>query len=256
MAVIYVYDGTWIGLMCLIHRTALDGNVPEEILRYSEASQGRLFQTTLVESDDALAEATASVLRRRLSKRLFLDAWFALLSDEKGVDLALWLTLARVWNRGIAAARDLADPSVHRVHKAARRTGWEYNKFLGVVRFEDVGGVFYAPLEPDCDVLVLLAEHFQARLADQRWILHDLRRGRGALYDGREWRVADMNPAELPSVTPNEKMYRKLWREFYKSTTTTQRLNPKLQRSNMPKKYWKHLVEKPGELQESLSEAD
>ena len=249
----YVYDGTWDGLMCLVYRTAEDKAAPEAILRPGDAGLGFLFEAVTIESDPKLAWATANALKKRVSGRTLSDAWFALLSCDLGgdrnVDMALVRMLASVWERGKSAEFDLADESVHVVRKAARRTGCEYHRYLGVVRFKDLGGVFYAELEPDCDVLTLLADHFSSRLSDQGWILHDLRRKKAALYDMKTWVVTDM--PQIDGVTQKAgkyDAYQDLWRGFYRNTTTTQRLNYKTQRGHMPKKYWKHLTETPGEF--------
>jgi probable DNA metabolism protein len=247
---IYVYDGTWDGLMCLVYRTARDKSEPEGILRFCDEGIGQetLFGTTRIENDAEVAQATAAILKKRISRQMLSDVWFALLSydTERQVDMALWHTLARVWSLGKKAEADLADEYSHVVRKAALRTGREYNKYLGVVRFKDVGGIFYAELEPDCDVLALLADHFGARLPDRGWVLHDLRRKKAVVYDTKKWIVTDMDLPQTPSATREEREIQELWREFYRSATTDQRLNYKVQRGNMPKKYWKHLVETPG----------
>jgi probable DNA metabolism protein len=235
--------------MCLVYRTARDKSVPDEILRSDRGGgvrQELLFETTKIDNDAQVAEATAAALKKRVSSRLLSDVWFALLSCDGNVDMALWHTLERVWTLGKRAEADLADGYASAVRKAALRTGGEYNKYLGLVRFKDVGGLFYAELEPDCDVLTLLADHFSARLPDQGWVLHDLRRKKAAVYDTTKWVVADMDLPQAPPSTEREREFQALWREFYRSTTTLQRLNYKTQRGHMPKKYWKHLVETPG----------
>ena len=67
---IYVYDGTWNGMMTLVHRTARDGALPDDILRFSpNGSSGVLLDSTEVRSDPSLAEATAAVLEERLGRR-------------------------------------------------------------------------------------------------------------------------------------------------------------------------------------------
>ena len=250
----YIYDGTWDGFMCLVYRIAEDEAVPDAILRPSDAELGLLFDIVTIENNLGIAQATENALRKRISGRMLTYAWFALLSCDliggRNVDMALWRVLADIWKWGKKKEFDLADESIGVVRKAAHRTGHEYNRFLGVVRFRDLGGLFYAELEPDCDVLTLLADHFSARLADQGWILHDLRRKKAAVYNMKTWVVADMPPL-VPALAENiekDDAYQNLWREFYRSTTTTQRLNYKTQRGHMPKKYWKHLTETPGEL--------
>ena len=247
----YVYDGTWDGLMCLVYRTAKDKAAPEAILRPDSAESGLLFDAVTIENDPGIATGTANALKQRVSGRTLSDVWFALLSCDlagsRGVDMALWQMLANVWERGKKMEIDLADESACVVRKAARRTGSEYCKYMGMARFREAGGIFYAELEPDCDVLALLAAHFSARLSDRGWILHDLRRKKAALYDTKAWVVADMPPPPPGSMEKGD-VYQDLWREFYRSTTTVQRLNYKTQRGHMPKKYWKHLTETPGEF--------
>jgi probable DNA metabolism protein len=247
--------------MCLVYRTAADKTAPDAILRPNDAEPGSLFDTITIENNSEIALGTANALKKRASGRMLSDAWFALLSCDlsggQNVDMALWQMLANVWERGRRAEFDLADESAHVVHNAARRTGREYHRYLGLVRFRDLGGLFYAEVEPDCDVIALLADHFSARLPDQGWILHDLRRKKAVLYDTKTWIVADMPPQISGSIEKVGKydVYQDLWREFYRSTTTIQRLNYKTQRGHMPKKYWKHLTEKPGELTRNVKNA-
>jgi probable DNA metabolism protein len=190
-------------------------------------------------------------LKKHVSGYMLSQVWFALLAsdhDARYVDLALWHTLASVWKQGCSAEADLADEHVNAVLKAALRTGGEYNKYLGLVRFRDVGGIFYSELEPECDVLTLLADHFSGRLPGQSWVLHDLRRKKAAVHDGRGWFITNIDLSQIPPSTEEDQRYQELWREFYRSTTTRQRLNAVVQRGHMPKKYWKYLVENPGQF--------
>ena len=107
---IYVYDGTWNGMMTLVHRTARDGALPDDILRFSpNGSSGVLLDSTEVRSDPSLAEATAAVLEERLGRRWMSEASLALMSEEKGIDLAVWRCLSRLWKeaRGTSLLRRL-----------------------------------------------------------------------------------------------------------------------------------------------------
>ena len=62
-----------------------------------------------------------------------------------------------------------ADPAVHAVHRAARTVSREIHRFKGLLRFRRLqDGLYWAPFEPDYDIISTLAPHFRARLADQR----------------------------------------------------------------------------------------
>ena len=246
---IYVYDGTWNGMMALVHRTALEG-APEDILRSSSV----LPDATAIVPDERLAGAVDAALSSRIGRRALRDAQLALMSGtpggeggDGGMDLAVWRYLEQLWRLGRRASRDLADPCIGRVFHAARAVAREYDRWRGLVRFQEAGGFYYAPFEPSSDVLPLLAGHFAKRLPDP-WVLHDLRRGRAALHDRGRWIITDALPDGLAArITKEEQAFRELWREFYCSAAIRERANPRCQANFIPLWMRKHLIERPGE---------
>ena len=119
--------------------------------------------------------------------------------------------------------------------------------WMGLVRFQDVGGYYYAAFAPDCDVLPLLADHFCGRLPD-RWVLHDVRRGRAVLHEQGRWLMTDAAlPAESLRVTREEAVCQRLWQEFFRSAAVKERRSAKRQMRFLPKRTWAYLIEKPGE---------
>lgn len=257
---IYVYDGTWDGMMTLICRTAQEG-APEDIAR---SSGGRpLLDFTLVPTDPAMAEGAAAALEARLGGRAIRDAYLALATEGPGIDLAVWGYLARLWAEGRRAGGDLADERVGRVFHAARAAARELDHWLGWTRFQDRGAAYYSAIEPACDLLPLLAEHFAQRFP-HRWVLHDTRRGKAALHGEGQWMILEdippegasyrppsgascRPPAELPAPTAEEGEFQELWREFFRSVAIPERPNPRCQRNFLPKRAWRCLVEDPGE---------
>ena len=116
------------------------------------------------------------------------------------------------------------------------------------------GDFYYAPIEPDHNILALLVPHFTARFAGQKWFIHDRRRNLGAYYDGRECRlvsgveISDQLAASLQgrkagSEDEEEMLCRELWQEYFTSTALEERKNEKLQKQHMPVRYWKYLTE-------------
>jgi probable DNA metabolism protein len=54
---------------------------------------------------------------------------------------------------------------------------------------------------------------------------------------------------DLPELLSGEELnYQKLWRNYFNTLSVEGRTNTALQRSNMPRRYWKYLVEKPGRI--------
>ncbi|RYZ82543.1 MAG: DUF4130 domain-containing protein, partial [Proteobacteria bacterium] len=119
---------------------------------------------------------------------------------------------------------------------------------------ETADGIFYAPIEPDFNVLPLIADFFRKRYADQKWIIYDLRRKYGLFYDLEKVSevtfdfVSEMQSTStyLPAHTLNdrEELYGLLWNDYFKSTNIPARKNMKLHLQHVPRRYWKYLTEK------------
>jgi len=45
-------------------------------------------------------------------------------------------------------------------------------------------------------------------------------------------------------MAEDEKQFQELWKGYFNSMTIKERINPKLHRQNLPKRYWKYLTEK------------
>jgi probable DNA metabolism protein len=116
-------------------------------------------------------------------------------------------------------------------------------------------GLYYALIEPDHDVLPLIAKHFTTRYADQRWIIYDGRRRYGIHYDGAQTHTVEISFSEATGggrdvaavYDAEEAFYQQLWKQYFKSVNIAARKNTRLQVQHMPRRYWKYLVEKqPG----------
>jgi len=100
------------------------------------------------------------------------------------VELLLWRYLERGLSVGRALDGMLAHAEVLPVWKLARAVGREAHRYKGLVRFRElVDGSWYAAIEPEHRILPLIAHHFTARFADQRWIIHDMRRDTALIFD-------------------------------------------------------------------------
>ena len=226
--------------MTLVLWTAREG-APQDVLR--ARAGGVLLDAVSVATDFSAAASVDAALTHRLGGRAMRDAYLALTTEARGIDMAVWSCLERLWRQGRRAGGDLADECVGRVFHAARRAAREYDRWMGVARFQDVGGAYYAAVDPECDVLPILADHFARRLPD-RWVLHDVRRGRAALHEGGRWVIAEgVRERDAPQVTAEERQFQSLWRQFFRSIAVRERKNPRCQRNFLPKRLWRCLVE-------------
>ena len=239
---IYRYDGTFNGLLCLILKVARDGKEPEGILGPGDG-QEILFPAEEIRTDEASAQNVFRALKERTSARTLSEAYHAFLSESPGMDVCVLRYLALAWREGPGIGRRLADEPVASVHETARRVAGERHRFLGLVRFRDTGQVLYAPIEPDFNILPLLGGHFSARLPLERFVIHDVRRKEAVLGYGGTWALSSFDPRPPVRDTEDDIRVRELFRSYFRSTAIAFRKNPELQRSHLPKKYRKWLVE-------------
>ncbi len=243
---IYRYDGTFEGLITAVVTAWERGELPETITRHTPP-QGDLFLDVveIATAEDAIDRLDAAS-GGRLSPDALGMAWHAFLAGAPGGELALcrYLELGRRVGNGLHGM--LAHELVAPVLRLARRVRNEAHRMKGFIRFrETAAGFFYARFEPDHHVLPLVAPHFAERLADQHWIIHDLRRRVAAIHDGerREWRLAELELAGEPGFTREEELCTELWRRYFARAAIAGRANPRLPRQKVPLKSRPYLPE-------------
>jgi len=148
----------------------------------------------------------------------------------------------------------------------------EVHRLTGLIRFSELeGGVLYAPIDPDNDVLEFLAPHFSDRYRYDPFIIHDKSRCKALFSYDKTWRIEPfdgemLSPArkenisqsvtwgrffclktEEPSpclmVSESENNIRDLWKQYFEVMATKERINLKHQRQFVPVRYRKHLPE-------------
>lgn len=74
-----------------------------------------------------------------------------------------------------------------------------------------------------------------------RFIIHDVKRQLAIIYDGQKAVIEELKSEDVPNILSGT--YEELWKSYFKSATILEKENPRLQRRNMPKRYWKNLTE-------------
>ena len=264
------HDGSFSCFLCCVAEclnSAREGLAPPAV-KGPLTEPGLFEERTVVARDDARAGAVWRRLAAKAGEEAMLSCLAAFSSDLEGADEAAARLLARVWREGGGALNDLSDAAVLLVEKAAVRTRAVAHLMKGLVRFSELSdGSWYAGIAPDCDVLSFLGDHFQARFPSDRWAIHDRRRSSAIIHEpGSGWRLvmrfslASAAPGEsalsrgatgrsrgeVPSVSlysAAELELRESWAAYHASVAISERVNPALQASHMPKKYWPDLPE-------------
>jgi len=111
------------------------------------------------------------------------------------------------------------------------------------VRFSEVNGALVSIIEPEHQVLPLLAEHFVERFPNEQFLIYDKTHSLGLIYTDKQAKIEHIESYQMPKLSDEEKEYQKLWKLFYDTIAIAERKNDRCRMSFMPKKYWKNLTE-------------
>ena len=243
MSVTYTYDGSFEGFLTAL-ALAVEKNLPDSAIVKEAAAEAGLFSEFIkAGSDPQKAAAARDLVESRGSAESWQHLRFAFLSEAPGAETAILEYVKLLAAKGPAADNMLADDRVKKVHGLSARVGGEAHRFKGFVRFKELADkTLYSKIEPDHNILPLLAPHFRARLGTFNWVIHDSRRNNAALYFKGKLVYAPLASARLLE-DGKEAEVRELWKHFFKTAAIKERINPKLQRQNVPLKYRKNLTE-------------
>lgn len=134
------------------------------------------------------------------------------------------------------------------VAELSKKTWNEAHRFMGFVRFTELtGGILYADIHPENQVLPLIAPHFANRYPEENWIIYDEKREQFAIHRaGTGWALMEgLKVAEevKDRLSMEEDDYRAMWKAFTKSIAIEARKNAKLQKQLLPLKFRDKMTE-------------
>ena len=257
---VYVFDHTLDGLLTAVFDSFFLHQQPEFLL--AEGEQLPLFadEPHRVVTDSEKAERVWKGLEKHLSKdglRMITVSW---LSEERALNQPLFNFICKVFRREPfdSYERNASDPDVLEVRNTCRRVLHEQLRMKQFIRFQKAkDGTYLAVVSPDHNVLPLIIDHFQDRFNDQPWLIYDAKRHYGYYYDGAAApiHITFEDEAAVPFnlsngkldadvLSENDQIFQQLWRTYFKAICIKERMNPRKQLQDMPRRYWKYMTEK------------
>lgn len=251
--IVFYYDKTFEGLLTAVFDAYSRKVFPDSLL--GEGSIAPLFMTESysVLTQDDRAIRVWSALEKKLSKsacNMLTHAW---LSEIDGCDDLLFRYIRKAIDSKISIETNFGDKDVLELHQIARKVSHERHYLEMFVRFQKAADdIFFAPVSPAYNALPLVIDHFVDRFSDQKWVIYDLKRRYGYYYDltaANEITLDDdshllSGKLDEDLMAADEKIFQELWKGYFKSMTIKERINLRLQRQHMPKRFWKYLTEK------------
>ena len=248
----YIFDSTLEGLLTAVFE------------RFERKPNFVSLKTIQTFQPDAFAEEYQVITNREKADRVWkgilkrLDkVWVrkfycAYLSEIPEIFDSLFHFATYIFQNPSGAEFNYGNTYVLAISKIATKVEREKHRMEAFIRFQHTAdGIFYCGIEPDFNVIPLIAKHFKDRYADQQWVIYDLRRRYGIHYNLREveeivmdLNLNDFNTANASQLNQKEKLYAALWTAYFKSTNIESRKNTKLHVQHVPKRYWRYLTEK------------
>ena len=255
----YLYDGTFEGILTCIYHHYYTEQAAGIYLK-EEYQPSLLYDYMEVETEEDKATRVYDAIKEKISDYSLRCIYRAYLSSVEGKENAILRYVVLGFRAGHRLGSLHGNPVVKDIENIVKKISVEKERMLQFVRFEvmewagtaggDGGGreILYARVEPDHDVLELVADHFADRFRNDPLIICDVGRNKAIVaYEG-SWYSTRFSGMTLPDGselhrTQTEKDYKALWRTYFDHIAIKERTNPRCQKNFMPVRYWKHLTE-------------
>ena len=254
---IYTFDQTLDGLLTAVFDSfALH---QQDVTLLAEGEQLPLFadEPHRVVTDGEKAERVWRGLEKQLPREALNMMTISWQSEERALNQPLFNYICKVFRMKKDISHNASDADVLYVRNTCRRVLHESQRMKQFLRFQKAkDGTYLGVVSPDNDVLPLITDHFQDRFGDQPWLIYDARRKYGFYYDRQTvtritFADVDALPFDKDSgqlsdelLQQDDKLFQQLWRTYFKAICIRERMNPKKQLSDMPRRYWKYMTEK------------
>ena len=238
----YYYDGSFDGLLTVIYMAYNDRK--SSILRVSAKTEQLILALDDIHviTDFSKARRVEKSICEKLSQNFLNNIRTCFLSNDKNKDTVIIHTVYKALKQGEEILNSLDEHAFY-MNKLVKQVLNERHKYLGLLRFKEMkDGTMFSTIEPKNNVLPILISHFKNRMKKEKFAIFDKGRKMVVYYDGKKAEIFFVESLEI-EWSDEEIEYSKLWKTFHKSISIKERENKKLQQNNLPKYYWKHLVE-------------
>lgn len=221
----------------------------EEKYEGSKFANIELFaEYIVVDTDYNLSKKVADSIRKKISEEAYEIVCRVALSCYEGKADLIYRFLILGFAVGPTILEHLSNEIVNRMFRLDRNVGREVHHLLGFIRFsQHANGLLISVIKPKNNVLTLVTPHFADRMSQEKFMIYDENRRLASIHvPGSQWILAQVPKLEqdkLEEIAEKEDEYRDLWKSFFNHIAIKERINPKLQRNNLPLYYRSNMTE-------------
>ncbi|NMP37387.1 MAG: DNA metabolism protein [Clostridiales bacterium] len=240
--VVYVYDGSFQGLMCCIFECFVRKETPAAVVCEADY-QPTLNTLVSIPTDTVKSKRVENGILRKTSAaamQFVRDGYYTCAPDK---DLLILKFVQLGMERGAKVMSMLGDDTVSALTKAVMNRSREAHNYLGFARFSIYGEVMVSVIEPKNFVLPIIGPHFCDRYRNESFMIYDKTHSAALIYRPYEWEIIHIDSYTEPETQDDEAAYRSMWKMFYETIAIAERENPKCRMNHMPKRFWSRLPE-------------
>lgn len=250
----YLFDGSYAGLLCCVFESFQKKEF-DIIPLTQEEYIGDFFRGhRIIYSNQEWADRVQKALVKNVGASTAMDFFRAYLSEDPLAWKACVYILQAIFKSNTTILDNFGDPEVLYFAQTLKKVSRERHRMKAFVRFnKSTEGLYTALIEPDFNVLPLIVDFFKNRYADQSWLIYDVKRHYGMLYDTQTVQEVMLTTEEAQALSTHtssivldekDEHFQRLWQHYFQSTNIPARRNIKLHLQWVPKRYWKYLPEK------------
>jgi probable DNA metabolism protein len=251
----YIFDGSYQGFLTCVFESFeyKDSNI-QLLVDGQDANQTTMFdKTKTIITDVVKATRVQKGLEKQLGYSVAKDFYRAFLSEDPKAWSAAFSIIGQLFSGKKTVLQNFGDSEVLYFAQTLKKVSRERHRMKAFIRFsKSSDGLFFAVIEPDFNVLPLITSFFKNRYTDQEWLIYDVKRKYGLLYNKQSIVEVKLSPEEKKALSTDTVInldekdlhFQNLWKSYFKSTNIAARRNMKLHLQFVPKRYWKYLVEK------------
>ena len=251
---IWIYDKTFEGFLTLVFECYELKIFPDQIIGKDDINCSIFKENHEVVTEETKGKRVWNGLLKKISGNSCQVIFHVFLSEIKDVELLMLNYIKAVFDSKVNIELDFGNKYVLEMHKIDKKVCHEAHRIPMFVRFQKTADeIYYASFDPQYNILPLVIKHFEERFADQKWIIYDARRNYGFYYDLTTTTEVTFTQSLVNKANghindnlldKDELLFQQLWKTYFKSMCIKERLNPKLHKQLLPKRFWKYLIEK------------
>ena len=247
---VFTCRDNWEDILTCIYEAWASGKGHRNIrLELEPVSQQELFCEYIhIDAEEQKAMKVCSAIRKKISWQAYQWVHYAAHSARPEKTECIYRFLILGFHFGKKITEMLTENTVMRIMELSRRVTNEEHIMREAARFTcHERGIYVCHIEPEHDILLMLAEYFEDRMPSETWMITDDGRRTAVIHpkDQRMYQtvLTEKEWEQLQETERIKDIYTTLWNEFFHTIGIRERENRKCQNTMMPLHYRKHMTE-------------